>query len=201
MTSKHKAPFNRPTLAGREYEYIKAAVDSGQLSGNGPFSKRCHQWIERRPAAPAPLTHSCTAALRCRRCCWISSRATKSSCRRSRSSRRRTPRAPPRGARVRHRADTLNLDETLIERAITPRTRDRRATMPACPVRWTRFSTWPRAGLAVVEDAAQGIKASYRGRARVDGSFRRDQLSRDQERHRRRRRGVADQRRGGRPPR
>src|SRR5499427_10469594 len=64
MPSNHKVPFNRPTLAGHEYEYIKTAVDSGQLSGNGPFTKRCQEWLEEATgSAAALLTHSCTAAL------------------------------------------------------------------------------------------------------------------------------------------
>jgi len=64
VTSRHRVPFNRPTLTGREYEYIKAAVDSGHLSGNGPFTKRCQHWIEAHvQCRRALLTHSCTAAL------------------------------------------------------------------------------------------------------------------------------------------
>jgi len=64
MPSNHRVPFNRPSLAGHEYEYIKAAVDSGQLSGNGPFTKRCQQWLETATGcAKALLTQSCTAAL------------------------------------------------------------------------------------------------------------------------------------------
>jgi len=57
-------PFNRPAVVGREYEYMKAAVESRHISGNGSFTKRCHHWLESDTGCHrALLTHSCTAAL------------------------------------------------------------------------------------------------------------------------------------------
>ncbi len=57
-------PFNRPSMVGKELEYIARAVEGGHLSGNGPFTKRCHAWLEEYTGAPKVLlTHSCTAAL------------------------------------------------------------------------------------------------------------------------------------------
>jgi dTDP-4-amino-4,6-dideoxygalactose transaminase len=170
VASSHKVPFNRPTLAGREYEYIKAAVDSGQLSGNGPFTKRCQQWLETGTgSAKALLTQSCTAALEMSALLLdlepgdevilpsfaFVSTATAFVLRR----------AVP--VFVDIRPDTLNLDETLIEKAITPRTRVIVALHYAgvsCEMD-VILDIASRHRLAVVEDAAQGIGATYRGRA------------------------------------
>ena len=59
-----KIPFNRPYMTGKEIEYITQAHANGHLSGDGPFTKRCHQWLEGNTgASKALLTHSCTAAL------------------------------------------------------------------------------------------------------------------------------------------
>jgi dTDP-4-amino-4,6-dideoxygalactose transaminase len=170
MSSSHRVPFNRPTLAGREYEYIKAAVDSGHLSGNGPFTKRCQQWLETATGcAKALLTHSCTAALEMSALLLdleagdeviMPSFAFVSTA---------NPfvlrRAVP--VFIDIRPDTLNVDETLIERAITSRTRAIVALHyagVACEMD-TILDIASRHQLAVVEDAAQGIKAAYRGRA------------------------------------
>ncbi len=57
-------PFNRPFLAGREKEYVLAAIDSGNLKGGGPFTRRCHELLEARYGfAKCLLTTSCTDAL------------------------------------------------------------------------------------------------------------------------------------------
>ena len=59
-----KIPFNKPFIIGAELEYIAQAVREGHLSGDGPYTKRCHRWLEERLGARrALLTHSCTAAL------------------------------------------------------------------------------------------------------------------------------------------
>ena len=59
-----KIPFNKPFIIGAELEYIAQAVREGHLSGDGPYTKRCHRWLEDRlGAGRALLTHSCTAAL------------------------------------------------------------------------------------------------------------------------------------------
>src|SRR2546430_833661 len=57
-------PFNRPYATGRELVYAAEAQRNYHLSGDGPFTKRCHQWIEQQTGcAKALLTHSCTSAL------------------------------------------------------------------------------------------------------------------------------------------
>jgi dTDP-4-amino-4,6-dideoxygalactose transaminase len=59
-----KIPFNKPFVIGAELENIAQAVREGHLSGDGPYTKRCHRWLEERLGAKrALLTHSCTAAL------------------------------------------------------------------------------------------------------------------------------------------
>src|SRR5207253_2824106 len=57
-------PFNRPAVIGREFEYMRAAVESRHLSGNGAFTRWCQAWLESHVGcARALLTQSCTAAL------------------------------------------------------------------------------------------------------------------------------------------
>lgn len=57
-------PFNKPFMTGRELEHIAQAHANGHLSGDGPFTKQCHAWLNQRTGASASLlTHSCTSAL------------------------------------------------------------------------------------------------------------------------------------------
>src|SRR4030081_1467747 len=57
-------PFNKPSFEGREHEYLEAAIASGQISGDGSFTKRCHEFLESElGVAKALLTTSCTHAL------------------------------------------------------------------------------------------------------------------------------------------
>lgn len=64
MTGDDKIPFNRPVPSGREFDYIKQAIEAGQLAGDGSFTERCEAIIlEMVGAKSAHLTHSCTAAL------------------------------------------------------------------------------------------------------------------------------------------
>ena len=59
-----KIPFNRPYMTGKELSYIAEAHANGCLAGDGPFTKKCQGWIEKRTGCTkALLTHSCTAAL------------------------------------------------------------------------------------------------------------------------------------------
>jgi len=59
-----RLPFNRPHTTGRELDYVAEAISGGHLSGNGPFTRRCCDWLEARTGAHrALLTHSCTGAL------------------------------------------------------------------------------------------------------------------------------------------
>jgi dTDP-4-amino-4,6-dideoxygalactose transaminase len=169
VNSDHKVPFNRPTVAGSEYDYIKAAVDSGHLSGNGPFTKRCHQWLESTTGArKVLLTHSCTAALEMSALLLdlepgdeiiLPSYAFVSTAN-AFVLRRAVP------VFVDIRPDTLNIDESRIERAIAPRTRAIVALHyagVACEMN-TVLDIARRHNLAVIEDAAQGISADYHGR-------------------------------------
>jgi len=162
-------PFNRPYMCGREIEYIAQAHANGHLSGDGPFTKRCHAWLEAQTgAAKALLTHSCTAALEMAALLLdlapgdevIMPSYTFVSTANAFVLRGAVP------VFVDIRSDTLNLDETLIEAAITSRTK------AICVVHYAGVACEMdvilelarRHGLRVVEDAAQGVCASYRGR-------------------------------------
>src|SRR3954468_11325289 len=62
--SRNGIPFNRPYMTGRELDYVAEAHANGHLSGDGPFTKRCHAWLEKTTGTRrALLTHSCTGAL------------------------------------------------------------------------------------------------------------------------------------------
>ncbi len=163
-------PFNRPFATGKELVYIAEAHRNLHLSGDGLFTKRCHQWIEQRTGcAKALLTHSCTSALDLAALLLdiksgdeiILPSFTFVSTANAFVLRGAVP------VFVDIREDTLNLDERLIEAAITPRTR---AIVPvhyagvACEMD-TIVAIAERHNLRIVEDAAQGIMASYKGRA------------------------------------
>ena len=165
-----KIPFNIPYMTGRELLYITEAKSGNVLAGDGPFTKRCHGWIEKQTGcAKALLTHSCTAALEMAALLLdiqpgdevIMPSYTFVSTANAFVLRGGVP------VFVDIRKDTLNLDERLIEAAITPRTR---AIAPvhyagvACEMD-TILHIARRHGLRVVEDAAQGVMASYKGRA------------------------------------
>ena len=163
-------PFNKPFIVGRELEYIAQAVRDGHLSGDGPFTRRCSQWMEERfGAKKILLTHSCTAALEMAAIlCGIE--AGDEFIVPSYTFVSTVNAFVLRGARpvfVDIRPDTLNIDETLIERAITERTR------AIVPVHYAGVGCAmdaiakiaARYGLTVVEDAAQGVCSSYRGEA------------------------------------
>lgn len=163
-------PFNWPYMTGKELYYIAEAHFNGRLAGDGPFTKRCHQWLEKRSSCEkALLTHSCTAALEMAAILLdiqpgdeiIMPSYTFVSTASAFVLRGGVP------VFVDIREDTLNLDERLIEDAITPRTK---AIVPvhyagvACEMD-TILAIAKKHGLRVVEDAAQGVMASYKGRA------------------------------------
>jgi dTDP-4-amino-4,6-dideoxygalactose transaminase len=162
-------PFNRPYLTGREREYLEEALQSRQFAGDGPFARRCQALMQQRfGTASAQLTTSCTSALEAAallcdlvpgdeiimpsytfvstaNAFWL------------------------RQAKVKFvdiRRDTLNIDETQIEAAIGARTR------AIVPVHYAGVGCEMDAimglaskyGLVVVEDAAQGVNATYQGR-------------------------------------
>jgi len=162
-------PFNKPHLTGKEFTYIQQAVEHAQLAGNGRFTVRCHEWLERQLGARRVLlTHSCTAALEMAALLLdlqpgdevIMPSFTFVSTANAFVLRGATP------VFVDIRPDTMNLDARLVEGAITPRTR---AIVPvhyagvACEMD-ALVSIAQRHGLAIVEDAAQGVMSTYRGR-------------------------------------
>ncbi|MCC7483976.1 MAG: dTDP-4-amino-4,6-dideoxygalactose transaminase [Burkholderiales bacterium] len=164
-----KVPFNKPFTIGPELENIAQAVREGHLSGDGPFSRRCHRWLEERLGCRrALLTHSCTAALEMAAILCdlapgdevIMPSFTFVSTANAFVLRGAVP------VFVDIRPDTLNLDEALAARAVTPRTR---AIVPVhyagigCEMD-ALMALAARHDLVVVEDAAQGILAEYRGR-------------------------------------
>ncbi|OZB52465.1 dTDP-4-amino-4,6-dideoxygalactose transaminase [Stenotrophomonas acidaminiphila] len=162
-------PFNKPFMTGRELWHIAQAHANGHLSGDGQFTKRSHAWLEQRTGAQrALLTHSCTAALEMAALLLdlqpgdevIMPSYTFVSTANAFVLRGAVP------VFVDVREDTLNLDERLVEAAITPRTR------AICVVHYagvacemdTLMDIAARHGLAVVEDAAQAIMSTYKGR-------------------------------------
>ena len=95
----YRIPFNRPCLAGNEYKYIVGAIANGHASGDGPFTRRCHEFLEKELGVPkALLTTSCTHALEMAALLLDCGPATKSSFRRLPLSRLRMP--SPCGERV-----------------------------------------------------------------------------------------------------
>jgi dTDP-4-amino-4,6-dideoxygalactose transaminase len=162
-------PFNKPFLTGKELSYIAEAHANGHLAGNGAFSKRCCAWLQERIGSQkALLTHSCTAALEMAAILSgvgvgdevIMPSYTFVSTANAFVLRGATP------VFVDVRPDTLNLDESKIEAAITPRTR------AIVPVHYAGvgcdmdaiMDIASRHDLLVIEDAAQGLIADYRGR-------------------------------------
>jgi dTDP-4-amino-4,6-dideoxygalactose transaminase len=169
MKEQH-IPFNWPHMTGKELYYIAEAHFNGRLAGDGPFTKRCHNWLEESTGcSKALLTHSCTGALEMAALLLdiqpgdeiIMPSYTFVSTANAFVLRGGIP------VFVDIREDTLNLDENLIEAAITPRTR------AIAPVHYagvscemdTIISIAKRHNLKVVEDAAQGVMSSYKGRA------------------------------------
>jgi dTDP-4-amino-4,6-dideoxygalactose transaminase len=167
--SRNGIPFNKPYMTGRELDFIAEAHANGHLSGDGLFTHRCHAWLERTTGArKALLTHSCTAALEMAALLLdlvpgdevIMPSFTFVSTANAFVLRGAVP------VFVDIREDTLNLDERLIEAAITPRTR------AICVVHYAGVACEMDAinaiaakhGLAVIEDAAQGILSTYRDR-------------------------------------
>lgn len=162
--------FNVPPYTGKEMEYIKQAVENQKICGDGPFTKKCNEWIEKKTGTTkCLLTPSCTQATELAALLadikegdevimpaytFVSTADA----------------FVLRGAKpvfVDIRPDTMNIDETKIEAAITDRTR---AIVPvhyagvACEMD-TIMDIANRHHLFVIEDAAQGIMASYKGKA------------------------------------
>lgn len=162
--------FNVPPFVGTEFIYMKEAVENHKICGDGPFTKKCNEWLEKKfNAKKVMLTTSGTSALEM--AAWLcnlqpgdevilpsftfSSTATAFALV---------------GAKlvfVDLRPDTMNIDEKLIEKAITPKTRVIVAVHYAgvsCEMD-TIMDIAKRHNLKVVEDAAQGVMSSYKGKA------------------------------------
>lgn len=162
-------PFNTPYLTGRELEYIRQAHANHHLSGDGPFTKRCQEWLERTVGCRrALLTHSCTAALEMAALLAdigpgdevIMPSFTFVSTANAFVLRGGVP------VFVDIRPDTLNIDEARIEAAITSRTRAIVVVHyagVACEME-AIASLARRRGLMLIEDAAQALGAAYKGR-------------------------------------
>lgn len=162
--------FNVPPFTGRELDYIKDAIEAGKISGDGKYTKQCNAWIEEKTGtAKALLTTSCTHATEMAALLadiqpgdevimpaytFVSTADA----------------FVLRGATavfVDIRPDTMNIDETKIEDAITNKTK---AIVPvhyagvACEMD-TIMDIAKRHGLLVIEDAAQGVMSTYKGKA------------------------------------
>lgn len=156
-------------MTGKELIYISQAAEGNFLSGDGPFTKQCHEWLRKNAQCNSSLlTHSCTAALEMAALLLdirpgdeiIMPSYTFVSTANAFVLRGGVP------VFVDIREDTLNLNELKIEEAITPRTR---AIVPvhyagvACEMD-AILTIAKRYSLRVVEDAAQGIMSLYKGR-------------------------------------
>jgi dTDP-4-amino-4,6-dideoxygalactose transaminase len=164
-----KIPFNKPSAVGGELANIAEALARGQLSGDGYYTKRCHEWLEQRLGCKrALLTHSCTGALEMAAILCdvapgdevIMPSYTFVSTANAFALRGAVP------VFIDVRADTINIDEKLIEAAITPRTKAiavvHYAGLP-CEMD-TIMAIAQRHNLLVVEDAAQAMLSTYKGR-------------------------------------
>jgi len=163
-------PFNKPFIIGRELALITDAVAQGHLSGDGTYTKLCHRWFEDKlNCRKALLTHSCTGALEMAAIlCGIQPgdevimpSYTFVSTANAFVLRGALP------VFVDIRPDTLNIDENLIEAAITDRTK---VIVPVhyagVPCEMERIMTIAdQHNLLVVEDAAQALLSTYKGRA------------------------------------
>ena len=163
-------PFNVPPATGREAECLAQAIANKKICGDGPFTKKCHEWFEKKTGAPKVLlTTSGTSALEMAALLCnvqpgdeviLPSYTFVST----------ADAFVQRGAKIVYvdiRPDTMNIDETKIEAAITDK------TTVICVVHYagvacemdTIMEIARRHNLKVVEDAAQGVMSWYKGRA------------------------------------
>ena len=162
--------FNKPPLSGHEEKYVLEAMKSLKISGDGPFGKRSQTWFEERlPCLKTLLTPSCTHALEMA-ALLLEIKEGDEVIMPSYTFVSTADAFALRGAKIVFvdvRAETMNIDERLIERAITPKTK---AIVPvhyagvACEMD-TIMEIASRYGLFVVEDAAQGFASTYKGKA------------------------------------
>jgi dTDP-4-amino-4,6-dideoxygalactose transaminase len=166
--TQRQIPFTCVDLSGRELDYVREAIESRQLAGDGEFTARCERWLEMSVGSPrALLTHSCTAALEMAAMLAdvgqgdevIMPSFTFVSTANAFVLRGAVP------VFVDIDARTLNVDPRLVAAAVTPRTR---AIVPmhyggnACDMD-AILAIASGAGLSVIEDAAQALLSTYRG--------------------------------------
>lgn len=169
MTMSYSIPFNRPCLAGNEYKYIAEAIANGHASGDGPFTRKCHELLEQQlQVSRVLLTTSCTHALEMAALlldCGPGDEVIVPS-----FTFVSTANAfALRGAQVVFadvRPDTLNMDPAHLESLITERTK---AIIPvhyagvACDLD-TIGEIAARSGIRMVEDNAHALFARYKGK-------------------------------------
>lgn len=162
-------PFNRPPYTGNEERYVLDSMKSDKISGDGQYTNRCHKWFESKlNCFKALLTPNCTQALEMA-AILLDIKSGDEVIMPSYTFVSTANAFALRGAKIVFvdiRKDTMNIDESLIEAAITERTK---AIVPvhyagvACEMD-TIMSIAERHNIAVVEDAAQGMMSSYRGK-------------------------------------
>lgn len=163
-------PFNRPPYVGREEQYIREAIGNHKICGDGSFTRRCNTWMEENTGTEkALLTTSCTSALEMAALlCKI--QPGDEVIMPSYTFVSTADAFVLRGAKIVFidiRPDTMNIDEALIEAAITERTKAIAVVHYAgvgCEMD-TIMDIARRHSLYVVEDAAQGVNAFYKGKA------------------------------------
>ncbi|WP_338883691.1 dTDP-4-amino-4,6-dideoxygalactose transaminase [Xenorhabdus sp. TH1] len=163
-------PFNKPPVVGTELEYMQQAMASGKLCGDGEFTKRCEAWMEQRFNCPKVLlTPSCTASLEMA-AILLDIQPGDEVIMPSYTFVSTSNAFVLRGATIVFvdiRPDTMNIDENKIEAAITEKTR---VIVPvhyagvACEMD-AIMALAKKYNLYVVEDAAQGVMSTYKGRA------------------------------------
>lgn len=163
-------PFNAPPIVGTELDYMKSAMGSGKLCGDGGFTRRCQQWMENKfGSKKVLLTPSCTASLEMA-AILIDIQPGDEVIMPSYTFVSTANAFVLRGATIVFvdiRPDTLNMDEALIEAAITDKTK------AIVPVHYAGVSCdmdvimalAAKHHLFVVEDAAQGVMSTWKGKA------------------------------------
>jgi dTDP-4-amino-4,6-dideoxygalactose transaminase len=162
--------FNKPPYTGNEDQYVMQAMRSDKLSGDGQFTKKCHQWFEQNlPCKKALLTPSCTAALEMA-AILIDTKPGDEIIMPSYTFVSTANAFVLRGANIVFvdiRPDTMNIDETKIEDAITEKTK------AIVPVHYAGvgcemdiiMEIANRHSLFVIEDAAQAMMSTYKGKS------------------------------------
>lgn len=163
--------FNKPPIVGKEQEYLKEAIEkNNKLSGDGPFTKKCNNWFEEKFKTPkALLTTSCTHAIEMA-AILIDIRPDDEIIAPSFTFVSTVNPFILRGAKVVFvdiRPDTMNIDENLIEEAITSRTKAIVIVHYAgvsCEMNKI-LETAKKYKLYVIEDAAHGVMSKFNGQA------------------------------------